>query len=67
LDSETVRLDLKALLEALYKLREDIDSYIDTLEILLDKELMEELKESEEDIKKGNIITHEELKRKYKL
>ena len=67
MDSETVRLDLKALLEALYKLREDIDSYIDTLEILLDKELMEELKESEEDIKKGNIITHEELKRKYKL
>ena len=64
MESKTVKLDLRDLLKTLYKLRDDIDSYIETLEILLDKDAIEALKEAEEDIKKGNIVMYEDLRKR---
>jgi len=64
MESKTVKLDLRDLLKTLYKLRDDIDSYIETLEIMLDKDAIEALKEAEEDIKKGNIVMYEDLRKR---
>ena len=42
---------------AMVKLRDEFDSIIETIEIMNDKELMEGIKRSEEDVKAGR--THE--------
>lgn len=42
---------------------DEYDSWQETNEILADKKLMKAIKEAEEDIKKGNFITLEELKK----
>lgn len=46
---------------------EELESWDETNEILSDKKLMKDLKEAEEDIKKGRFITFEQLKKDLKL
>ena len=41
---------------------EDLESTIETLEILADKELMKQIAKSEEDVEKGKIYTIKNLK-----
>jgi len=43
------------------------ESIRETEEIMADPQLMAEIKEGEEDIKKGNYVTLEELKKELKL
>jgi len=46
---------------------EDVEAWEETLEILSDKKLMLDLKESDEDIKKGRVISLDDLKIRYDL
>lgn len=46
---------------------EDVEAWEETLEILSDKKLMLDLKESDKDIKKGRIISLDDLKIRYDL
>ena len=46
---------------------EELESWEETNEILSDKKLMKDLREAEEDIKKGYFITFEQLKKDLKL
>ena len=46
---------------------EELESWEETNEILSDKKLMKDLREAEEDIKKGHFITFEQLKKDLKL
>jgi len=46
---------------------EEYDSLKETDEILADPELMEAIREGEEDFKKGNVVTLEQLKKDLKL
>lgn len=45
----------------------EYDSWKETNEILADKQLMKAIKEGEEDIKKGNYVTLNQLKKELKL
>ncbi len=49
-----------AVLELL-KIGEEIDSFIETLEILEDKELLKDIEEGIRDVKNGNIISFDDL------
>ena len=49
-----------AVLELL-KIREEIDSFIETLEILEDEELVKDIEEATEDVEKGNVISFDDL------
>jgi len=49
-----------AVLELL-KIREEIDSFIETLEILEDKELLKDIEEGIRDVEDGNIISFDDL------
>lgn len=49
-----------AVLELL-KIREEIDSFIETLEILEDEELVKDIEEAIEDVEKGNVISFDDL------
>lgn len=66
-DVEMLTGEIEVLLDTLKRLRDEIDSVIETLEILMDKDLMEGIKKAEEDFKKGNVFTHEEIKKKHGL
>ena len=46
---------------------DELESWEETNEILSDKKLMKDLREAEEDIKKGRYITFEQLKKDLKL
>jgi len=46
---------------------EDVEAWEETLEILSDKKLMRDLKESDRDIKNGRVISLDDLKIKYNL
>lgn len=46
---------------------EEVEAWEETLEILSDKKLMTGLKKAGEDIKKGRVISFDELKKKYDL
>ena len=46
---------------------EDVESWEETLEILSDKKLTRDIRQSQEDYKKGKFITLEELEKKYNL
>ena len=46
-------------------MRREIDSIKETLEILMDRELMESAKRGMRDIKEGRVISHEKIKKKY--
>lgn len=45
----------------------EYESWKETTEIMSDPELMKAIKEGEEDIKKGNFVTFEQLKKDLKL
>jgi len=55
--------DLIEVKEKLSKDLEELESLIETLEIMSDHELMESIKRGLEDIKKGNVIDFDELKK----
>lgn len=46
---------------------QEYESWKETTEIMADPELMKAIKEGEEDIKKGNFITLEELKKELEI
>lgn len=46
---------------------EEYDSLIETLEVLSDAELMQDLKEAEEDVKAGRVSPIEDLYKKYNI
>jgi antitoxin YefM len=46
---------------------EDVEAWEETLDILSDKKLMKDLKESDRDIKNGRVISLDDLKIKYNL
>ncbi|HEC77288.1 MAG TPA: hypothetical protein ENI33_08565 [Thermoplasmatales archaeon] len=54
----TVSLDI---LDALVKIRKELDEIIETLEIMNDEETMEGIKKSIEDIEKGRIYELEDI------
>jgi predicted transcriptional regulator len=54
--------DLVEVKEKLSKDLEELESLIETLEIMSDPELMESIKRGLEDIKKGNVVDFDELK-----
>lgn len=45
----------------LLKIREEIDSFIETLEILKDKELLRDIEEAKKDIEEGSVISFDDL------
>ena len=45
----------------LLKIREEIDSFIETLEILEDEELVKDIEEAIEDVEEGNVISFDDL------
>lgn len=45
----------------------EFESWKETMDILIDPELMKAIKEGEEDIKKGNFVTFDTLKKELKL
>lgn len=47
--------------------KQEYESMKETLEILSNKKLMKEIKESIQDIKKGKYITFEDFKKKHHL
>ncbi|MGD2247372.1 MAG: hypothetical protein PVF58_03130 [Candidatus Methanofastidiosia archaeon] len=55
-----------ALFELL-RIREEIDSFIETREILEDEELLKDIEEAIKDIDKSNVISLDELIEKYGL
>ncbi|MGD2250583.1 MAG: hypothetical protein PVF58_19485 [Candidatus Methanofastidiosia archaeon] len=57
----------KMALFELLRIREEIDSFIETLEILEDEETLESIREGMKDIEEGNIISLDELIEKYGL
>ena len=54
------RVTKMAVLELL-KIREEIDNFVETLEILEDEELMKEIEEAIADVEKGNVISFDDL------
>ena len=53
--------DLRKLRERISKDLEMLDSIIETLEIMADKELMESLRRADEDVKAGRVRPFEEF------
>lgn len=45
----------------LLKIREEIDSFIETLEILKGEELLRDIEEAKKDIEEGNVISLDDL------
>ena len=45
----------------------EYESWTETMEILIDPDLMRAIKEGEEDVKKGNYVTFDTLKKDLKL
>lgn len=45
----------------------EFESWKETMDILIDPELLKAIKEGEEDIKKGNFVTFDTLKKELKL
>ncbi len=59
--------EIEVLLDTLKKLRDELDSAIETLETLMDKNIIEGIKKAKEEFRRGDTITHEEIKKKYNL
>jgi len=57
----------KMALFELLRIREEIDSFIETLEILEDEETLESIKKGMKDIEEGNTMSLDELIEKYGL
>jgi hypothetical protein len=54
------KINKMAVLELL-KIREEIDSFIETLEILKDEELLKDIEEAIKDVEEGNVISFDDL------
>lgn len=54
------------LLPVVRKMRSDLDSWEETLEILSNKDLMRRIRKSREDVKRGRLISKEELEVRWK-
>jgi PHD/YefM family antitoxin component YafN of YafNO toxin-antitoxin module len=65
LEEEKVRIPSQ-MMNKLLMLREEFDSIIETLDIMRNKALMEEIKRSREDVKKGRLISWKELQKRWK-
>lgn len=57
----------KMALFELLRIREEIDRFIETLEILEDEETLESIKKGMKDIEEGNVISLDEMIEKYGL
>jgi PHD/YefM family antitoxin component YafN of YafNO toxin-antitoxin module len=64
-EEEKVRIPSQ-MMNKLLMLREEFDSIIETLDIMRNKALMEEIKRSREDVKKGRLISWKELQKRWK-
>jgi len=65
-------VELKLLLreedvELLVKLRDFIDSLIETIEVMADDELLREIEEALEDVKKGRLMSWDEFLKTLKI
>ena len=49
--------------EMLLKLRDFLDDLIETIEVMSDEELLKEIEEALEDVRKGRLVTWEEFLR----
>lgn len=58
--TKTLTLDAK-ILEQLQKLRDELDSIIETIEIVNDPELVEEIRKAREEVRKGETEPIEKL------
>jgi PHD/YefM family antitoxin component YafN of YafNO toxin-antitoxin module len=65
LEEEKVRIPSQ-MMNRLLMLREEFDSVIETLDIMRNRTLMEEIKRSREDVKKGRLISWKELQKGWK-
>ncbi|MCD6504865.1 hypothetical protein J7K52_05785, partial [Candidatus Bathyarchaeota archaeon] len=65
--TEEDRKNLKILREELPKIRLLLEELVETLEVLGDEELMESIKASEEDVKKGRLIGFKDLLKELRL
>ena len=54
------RVNKMAVIELL-KTRKEIDSFIETLEILEDEELAKDIEEAIKDVEEGNVISFDDL------
>jgi hypothetical protein len=54
------------LLPIVRKMRSELSSWEETLEILANKDLMKKIKKSMEDVKMGRVISREELEKLWK-
>lgn len=59
--TEKDRENLKAVAEELPKLRSLVEEFIETMEILSDKNLMASIKKSDRDIREGRVLNYKEL------
>ena len=60
------KVDKMAVLELL-RIREEIDSFIETLEILEDEELLKDIEEGIKDDEEGNVISFDNLLKDLRL
>lgn len=51
----------KEMLAELYEIKEKLEDFIEEMEILSDHELVAELDESIEEVKKGNVVRYDSL------
>jgi predicted transcriptional regulator len=58
--TEEDKKNLKAIVEEMPKLRSELESLKETLEILSDKELMADITQGRKDIAEGRVYTYEE-------
>ena len=59
--TEEDKKNLKAVVEEMPKLRSELESLKETLEILSDKELMQSIEQGRKDIAEGRVYTYEEV------
>jgi SPX domain protein involved in polyphosphate accumulation len=61
----TAESTVEIFIETLRRVESEIESAIETLEILSDKETLESIEEGLQDIKRGNVIGFEDFLRKH--
>ncbi len=69
MEAKTVEInvdELTGIMEKLQNIRDEMDSLMEEIEILLDKELMESIKRGNQEIEKGDVYTLEEFRKMVK-
>jgi len=59
--TEEEKKSIKVIVEEFPKLRLEVESLRETLEILSDKELMADIEQGKKDIAEGRVYTHKEM------